>query len=80
MTIDTMINEQAKAYGRQQKLRDLFNAVNNHPKNGVLITMRCGQEDRALLLDAIMEESVRYGKAASELGVEIRAHRVARNG
>ena len=76
MKIDKLINDQAKTFGKMGTLDEMWNRVSDHPKNGVLITMRCGQEDRDLLLQAIMNEWSRQKSIAHDLGSRIRVERV----
>ena len=49
------LSDDAKA----DTLKSIYERIASHPKDGMLITMQCGKEDRFLLLQAIRNEHAR---------------------
>lgn len=80
MKIDKLIAKKEKKEIAAEALDNLWDAIADHPRDGALLTLRCGGELRKHLLYAVYAEHERLTAEARSLDAELRAHQVARNG
>ena len=70
--IDKLIERKKKEQHAADMLESLWEKIIDHPREGVLLTLNCGGEDRKYLLHAIFTEACRRAKNVAEIDSDIR--------